>query len=126
VQHYLNNILRDSSNKTFHLIKKCLGVLFDHCQLKQKIDFIKDEPHFAKFNLDVTNTYQVIYTVIKTNYGDIMNLITITEAASRMKISRQMVWFYVRTKELTARRIGKLWIIDEADLLSFMESRGKC
>jgi excisionase family DNA binding protein len=51
-----------------------------------------------------------------------VRLLTLTEAAEMLRISRTTAWRLVRRRELPAVRVGKQLRVAEEDLLAFLRS----
>lgn len=52
-------------------------------------------------------------------------LFSLSEVAEKLKISRQMVWFYIQIKKLHALKVGNQYVVNEEDLMSFIKMRSK-
>lgn len=51
------------------------------------------------------------------------DLMTITQAADMLKISRQAVWKAIDKNRLPAENIGGIWLILKDDVLRYKENR---
>lgn len=52
-----------------------------------------------------------------------LQLLSLKECANRLGVSRQAVWLYVMFKKLEAKKVGKMYVVEEETLNEFINSR---
>ena len=50
-------------------------------------------------------------------------LYSISEIAKRLDVSRQYVWFLIKTRKLKAQKVGNVYVVEEKELEQFLEQR---
>lgn len=51
-----------------------------------------------------------------------MNLVSVTEAAKALKISRQWLWVLIKMGKISAFKVGSQYVLNNEDVLQFKAS----
>lgn len=49
-----------------------------------------------------------------------LQLLSLKECAQRLNVSRQSVWIYIMLKRLEAKKVGKMYVVEENKLNEFI------
>ena len=52
-----------------------------------------------------------------------LQLLSLKECANRLGVSRQSAWLYVMFNRLEAKKVGKMYVVEEEKLNEFINSR---
>ena len=52
-----------------------------------------------------------------------LQLLSLKECAQRLDVSRQSVWLYVMLKRLEAKKVGKMYVVEEQKLNDFIKNK---
>ena len=52
-----------------------------------------------------------------------LQLLSLKECAQRLGVSRQSVWLYVMLKRLEAKKVGKMYVVEEQKLNDFIKNK---
>ena len=50
-------------------------------------------------------------------------LYSISEIAKRLDVSRQYVWFLIKTRKLKAQKVGNVYVVEGKELEQFLEQK---